>query len=286
MFEGAGDAESRPMVGPFDFFLVALSFYVLAALAIQSIFRLDPQTIEILDIADTAICVVFLIDFLRSLARAEDLWRYLRTWGWVDLLSSIPAIDVLRWGRAARVFRLLRVLRAFRSTRVIAALILQNRAQSAFWATSLLAVLVTVFGSISILHLERIEGSNIRTAQDALWWSFVTVTTVGYGDHYPVTQVGRVLAASLMVTGIGIFGTFTAFVASRFVASTDDATDDRIELLRAEVADLRRLLEGHRFSDDRAEASFQARSQSSISVLEQIEVQSPAANTDGHEGVE
>ncbi len=71
----------------------------------------------------------------------------------------------------------------------------------------------------AILHLETNHESNIHSAADAMWWSFVTVTTVGYGDHFPVTPSGRVLAAVLMIAGIGLFGTFTAYIATAFLST-------------------------------------------------------------------
>jgi len=74
-----------------------------------------------------------------------------------------------------------------------------------------------IFSSISILQVETVPESNIKTAGDAIWWSFVTITTVGYGDKFPVTGEGRVIAAFLMVTGVTLFGTFTGFIAAWFM---------------------------------------------------------------------
>ena len=74
-----------------------------------------------------------------------------------------------------------------------------------------------ILGSISILQVETVPESNIKTASDAIWWAFTTITTVGYGDVYPVTAGGRVIAALLIITGVGLFGTFTGFVAAWFV---------------------------------------------------------------------
>lgn len=76
-----------------------------------------------------------------------------------------------------------------------------------------------IFGSISLLQVEHDANSNIKTAEDAIWWAFVTITTVGYGDKYPVTTEGRIIAAFLMVTGVGLFGTFTGYMTSWFVGS-------------------------------------------------------------------
>jgi voltage-gated potassium channel len=74
-----------------------------------------------------------------------------------------------------------------------------------------------IFGSIAILQVEHDPNSNIKTAEDAIWWAFVTITTVGYGDKYPVTTEGRIIAGFLMITGVGLFGTFTGFIASWFL---------------------------------------------------------------------
>lgn len=72
---------------------------------------------------------------------------------------------------------------------------------------------MVIFSAIAILQVERDPNSNIKTAEDALWWSYVT-TTVGYGDRYPVTTEGRLIASVLMTAGVGLFGTFTAYIAS------------------------------------------------------------------------
>jgi voltage-gated potassium channel len=68
---------------------------------------------------------------------------------------------------------------------------------------SLVALLLTVFCSIAILHFENDSNGNIKTAEDAIWWAFVTITTVGYGDRFPVTSEGRIIAAVLMSAGVG-----------------------------------------------------------------------------------
>ena len=81
----------------------------------------------------------------------------------------------------------------------------------------MIAVLLVIFSAIAILQVEDDPNSNIKTAEDAIWWAYVTITTVGYGDKFPVTTEGRIIAAILMTAGVGMFGTFTAFVASWFV---------------------------------------------------------------------
>ena len=153
------------------------------------------------------------MDFFVSVRRAPDRWKYLITWGWLDLLSSVPTIDVVRWGRAARVVRVFRVLRGLRATKIVSGLILHRRAENTFLAASLIAMLLIIFCSVAALHFEVDPDSNIKTAEDAIWWAFATIATVGYGDRYPVTSEGRFVAAILMSAGVGLFGTFSGFLA-------------------------------------------------------------------------
>lgn len=233
-------------VGPYQLFMLALCLYVLAALAAQTLILLDPETVRILDIADFGICLIFLVDFIRSLVLAPNRLQYLVRWGWIDLLSSIPAIDVFRWGRAARIFRILRILRGVRAARVLSIFAMERRASSALSVAVLVAILVLIFGSIAVLQLETGPDANIRDADDALWWAFVTITTVGYGDHYPVSPAGKVLAAAMMVVGIALFGTFTAYVASAFVAAEEEQGEGEIGALREEIRELRAAMEARR----------------------------------------
>ena len=138
-------------------------------------------------------------------------------WGWIDLVASIPAIDFLRAGRILRLIRLVRVFRALKSTKLIYEHINKNKKQSALTSGALISLLMVLFASISILQFEKDINSNIKTAEDAIWWSYVTITTVGYGDKFPVTTEGRIIGAILMTTGVGIFGTFTALISSWFI---------------------------------------------------------------------
>lgn len=163
---------------------------------IEPILDLRPATVAILDYADYAVCTLFLFDFGKSMVQAPSKWRYFITWGWLDLLSSLPVFSVARWGRVARVLRIFRVLRGLRATKLIAKLVLRRRAENTVLATVLVAILLLVFCSIAILHFENVPDGNILTADDALWWAFATITTVGYGDHYPITGEGRIVAAS------------------------------------------------------------------------------------------
>ena len=206
--------------------MLALCVLVLVLLAIGLFLEPGSGSAVIIGHVDTAVCVIFFFDFLRSLVLAENKLRYFVTWGWIDLLSSIPAVGIFRLGRAARIFRILRLLRGVRASKQLFHAVLTHRSESTLLALILLTIILGTISSIAILEFERNDpGVNIVGPEDAIWWSFVTMTTVGYGDRYPVTTGGRIVAAILMICGIGLFASFTGFLASWFVQG-DKSHDD------------------------------------------------------------
>jgi voltage-gated potassium channel len=101
----------------------------------------------------------------------------------------------------------------------------------------LIAVVATIFlgAWLVLLFEEKAKGSNIHDYPDALWWAIVTVTTVGYGDRFPVTESGRIVAVILMLVGIGLIGTLTATVASVFIKEHTDATKEEFKKGHADL---------------------------------------------------
>jgi voltage-gated potassium channel len=220
----ADKENSENRLGLLNLLVLVLSIYVLLALIVDTVFTVPPEIAKILNFVDNGICIFFLIEFGVRFYRADNKLKFMK-WGWIDLISSIPNVDFLRAGRTLRLIRLLRILRAFRSTKHLVNHIFQNKAQGAFTTVSILAVILIIFSSISVLQFETDPNSNIKTAEDALWWSYVTITTVGYGDKFPVTTGGRIIGVFLMTGGVGLFGTFTAFVSSWFLADKKKGDD-------------------------------------------------------------
>ena len=112
-------------------------------------------------------------------------------------------------------------------------------------------MLTVVIAGLAVYDAERTNG-NIDSFGDAIWWAFVTITTVGYGDYYPVTVTGRVVAVGLMIGGIALIGVVTATLASWIVERVSDAaakqkpaaTEEHVESLRREIAELKEMVRG------------------------------------------
>ena len=133
------------------------------------------------------------------------------------LKSSLFNGTLVLYGRLFKLIKLLRILRALRSSEIIVKYIFKSKIKGTMISVLIISILMIIFSSISILLVENSPNSNIRTASDALWWTMETITTIGYGDKYPVTNLGRIIGTVLMISGTGLFGTFTAYIASVFI---------------------------------------------------------------------
>jgi voltage-gated potassium channel len=238
-----GDEPLKRVSPSYQIFMLVLSVFSLVVLLLEVIFRRDAEVARVLDRADSFVCLFFLGDFVYSLVKAPRKLYYLATWGWIDLLSSIPVLEAARWGRVARIARLLRLLRALRASRMLWQILRHQRGQSVALAAALFAFFLIVGSSAAILRFEDVPNANIRDADDAVWWAFTTITTVGYGDRYPVTEAGRFVAALLMTTGVGLFSAFSGALAAWFLEAGGKDTDSQVAELTAEVAALRKAIE-------------------------------------------
>ncbi len=200
-----------------DLFLAVLAVVAMtiSMLRLTDVVTEDSEIASLLGYLDLGICVLFLADFFRMLARAERPWRYLFTWGLFDLVSSIPTILVTgapgELVRMLRLARLVRILRAIRSIRILYLVGRKDRSMGILAGLFLVGILLFMGSCIGVLWAEEQDpASKLNTAENVLWWAVVTSSTVGYGELYPVTNAGRGFAVVLMVVGIGAFATLTS----------------------------------------------------------------------------
>src|SRR6266571_4915321 len=173
---------------------------------------------DVLIIVEDSLCAIFLFDFFRSLRLAPNKWGYfLKGGGWLDLLGSIP-LSAFAIFRVARLFRIMRLLRKMTGGE-LQRMLMRRLAQSTLLFTLVIALFLVFTISWIVLRAEQnAPGANIKTYHEAVWWAFVTITTVGYGDYYPVTTLGQSMAILLMFFGLGIIGVLSSFLASTFIS--------------------------------------------------------------------
>jgi voltage-gated potassium channel len=220
--------------GVLEIITLILSVYVLLTLFVQFTIPLSGDAAAILDRVDFVICFVFLADFFLRLYRAPSKKKFLK-WGWIDFVSSIPMVGIFRIGRVVRVVRILRMLRAFRSMKNLVIFFLSHRKLSSLAAVATICFTIMVFSAVAVLSLEDSPDANIKDAGDAFWWAFVTMTTGGRAEKYPVSGEGRIVGCILMTAGAALFATFTAFIASLFVHPEQKTAEMEIGELRNEV---------------------------------------------------
>jgi len=216
----------------YDIFIGVLTILSLLVMFLL-LLPLSDATIHLLQVYDNLICVVFLFDFTLNLVRSHPRREYfIGRRGWLDLIGSVPSLGIFKYTallRLARLSRLARIARLLRGTarRALIRDVLDHRGQYAAFITILAAFIVLFASSVMVLQAEsHSPEANIRTGGEALWWGVVTITTVGYGDYYPVTPTGRITGFLVMLAGVGIIGALASILASILVPPPKDDDDD------------------------------------------------------------
>lgn len=199
-----------------DRFIILVTVVTLVLLTVD--FAIDPQSqlSQTLGWIDFAFCLLFLADFFWRFTLAPRKWAFVRR-NWIDLLGAIPFVGPLR---SVRVVRLVRLIRLTRFLVLLRRLVLHFEVPiptKALGYLGIVAVLWWAFAGGAFIMFERDANENIKGLDDALWWSITTLSTVGYGDLYPVTGGGRIIAAATMALGVGILGTFGGTIATMFL---------------------------------------------------------------------
>jgi voltage-gated potassium channel len=252
----AASAEAthvEPLNTGYELFILVLTVFSLMLMAL-SLLPLKNAVQQLLLVYQNALCVIFLIDFAANLRHAPT-WRayVIHQRGWLDLMGSLPALGLFNFSvllRLARLSRLTRIMRLMhrQNQKQLVEEVLHNRGRYAALVTLLLAFIVLSTASVLVLVFEdAAPDANITSGGDAMWWAIVTITTVGYGDKFPVTAAGRVTGVFVMFAGVGIIGSLAGILSSLILPSpsapTNDSRDAELAEIRGELAALRHLLE-------------------------------------------
>lgn len=197
--------------------LLVLALAMVPLLFVPLVVELPQTTRTAITVVDWAIWAVFAAELGVRLVLTDRRAAFLRR-NWPDLaIVILPFLRPLRIARSARALRLLRLGRVMavlaRAGRSPGSAMLRKRINGVVLAAASLAIGMAFL----VLAVESGGAGSIDTLGDALWWALTTVTTVGYGDAFPVTAPGRLLAAVLMIGGVALFGVLTANIAAYFV---------------------------------------------------------------------
>jgi voltage-gated potassium channel len=200
-------ATERPLLVAAGLFLVVLCLPVIEP-------HMPRGESRAVSAANYAIWAAFALDYAVRLRLAADRRRFVRTHIPDLLVVVLPAL------RPLRLLRLLSLGRVL--GRQAAGKLVGDVARS----VSIAAAFLVFLGAVGVLDAERdAHRANITTFGDAMWWACTTVTTVGYGDRYPVTPLGRIIAVALMVSGLALLGILTAAIAAWFVRQVSHEAD-------------------------------------------------------------
>lgn len=244
-FEKVEQATDVPML--------ILALALIPILGIPILQDLSPEWERVFEVASWLIWAAFALELTVKTYLAPDRPRYLLHNWFTVLIVVLPFLRPLRVFRAARVLHLLRLVtlvslltKAWSTARYIFG-------RHGLSYTLLVALVLVLAATLAVTHFEKDGGGSIDSFETALWWSAVTVTTVGYGDTFPVTPAGRGIAVFLMLIGITVFGLVTANIAAFFIeargeqeemtlagiAARLDRLQTQLDTLQREIAALR-----------------------------------------------
>ncbi len=249
--------------------VLILTIFSLFLMVVQMVLKSGTPTFDLVNTYNNIVCVFFLFDFAMRLIAAPRMRDYfIGQRGYFDLLGSIPSFGFSQYTALLRLFRLSRLFRLRRfmnpeNRKLLKDEILNNRGSYAALLTVIMAGIVISTASVFVLFFEsKSPDANITTGGDALWWAIVTITTVGYGDHFPITPGGRLTAVLVMFTGVGIIGALASILASMLIPPakpaekpeepqpvenppvvSSPAVEQELAAVKTELAALRQLLE-------------------------------------------
>jgi len=226
----------------------------------------DREMVQVVLSVSLIIAIILIFDAFYRLFREAKRWHwFLQRRGYLIFLGSLPlpffAIARLVWySLASRNLR----RNDYADARQV---LIRRKAQSALLLVILMCLVIIEVAGIFILNAEAVStGANILTAGDALWWTVVTIATVGYGDLYPVTASGRIIGVIVMIIGISFFTVLTSYLAQWFLQSRQSISDpvkagtDKSTSIEA----IKKLLDEH----ERAQQALSAEMRARLSEIE------------------
>ncbi|ABZ83547.1 ion channel, putative [Heliomicrobium modesticaldum Ice1] len=238
MRKGIGATVEKITSAPaWEYLMGFLALIASAALILQHS-ELGKDHAVALQWVDDTVLGIFTFDYFARFYLADNKWSFFKS-NIIELIAIIP------FSTFFQSLRLLRLVRLFVLFQYVARRFDRHRVENSVTYGLLIFIALVCSGAGGVLMFEKGHNPNIRDFGDALWWSLVTITTVGYGDISPVTVEGRMLAGLLMITGIGVIGTVTASLSALFIRRPkkreESFSDETIQLISDQLNQLETL---------------------------------------------
>jgi voltage-gated potassium channel len=203
--------------------ILLLSLYVVLEFFVSLVVEYSPRTIYLLEVIDFVVCCLFIADLIYEAWRSGDrLYAYVRK-HLLEIASATPFLTSFRLLRVLNIFKIIRtlqvikLLRGFKGIGPVIRYATQNRLRSTLSAYILLMIMILLFCASGFYTFEKGVNENVTSYLDAIWWAFMTASSVGDALIYPTTWEGRTFAAILVISGIGLFSLITADLSTNFV---------------------------------------------------------------------
>ena len=242
LHEGFANEESK-LYTIINDFIVLLIFFSIISIVLESVQSISDQYATFFSISDWVVVFFFTCEYVANIYVTKRKRDYIFSiWGVIDLLAIIPTyitggIDL----RAVKVLRILRVLRFLRMMRMLRLIKLAKNATTQAGAEAktkistlkmdlqiyfiALSMVLVTFSTAEFYIEKGVANTQFTSIPNAMWWCIVTITTVGYGDMYPVTPLGRIVAAMAMLCGVSLFGLLMNVIGKSMMSSLFGATD-------------------------------------------------------------
>jgi voltage-gated potassium channel len=231
----------------YEIFIAAVSVLSVFNMFFAFIPGIDPDAVMVVYTVNAFLTLLLIADFgLRLFVAQSRSYYFFRDYGWADLLACAPLLRFLRLFRIVKAYRLVKK----HGAKNLAGYVSEHRAEAAIFILVFMVIIIVEAGSYLVLLAESSSpDANILTSSDALWWTYVTIATVGYGDRYPVTEGGRLVGVLVMTAGVGVFVTFAGYIANKLLFRPRKKMENAVQVAgslsptAATLAELKKYLE-------------------------------------------
>lgn len=199
--------------------ILILSVYAVGEISIEFIIGFDVTTQIILNYIDYTLSGIFLLDFFYGFFKTNNKLKYVKS-NYLDFLSSLPAIPFIKLLRITKIFKVFKILRGFRELKPFIEWLSERKVVGILISYTIILLIIVFYSSLLFFRVEYLSNNNVNNLFDSFWWAFTTLTSVGYGDIYPITTLGRLIAMFLTITGMGFFSVITAEISVLFMGIT------------------------------------------------------------------